>query len=346
MNVGFGLTPALKEAGRVDLWNNLKPVSKIKRHSRNVDKRPDPEGEAFIITQDFRLVFHTSKPNIAGWVVRKKKEFGLYDYDFYKVESGWLVHYKPIDDFNFEHINEGSILCSWIGYSTQIFEEITKQYGSMPRYDASSYQSREEFEEHSSERLVVLGEYISEINKGVFYHGESYRGFPYLDKLIRHAEMMRSFMSGKLSVMSDIEQLTSVPIEGIVKIEKNIRGESFFHLSYANADNTEKKYANALFEAVVDLRATFPSTTYKRHFFNDPAYQEHLKPIKDMINYFARYECHFKKERCVSFIHGRDPHSFTQLAANMVKFYLIYRKKRLAYTAYICADKINKGIPS
>lgn len=344
MNIGFGLTP--QKLCKNTMWGELKGVSKPKRFSRNIDKRPDPDGEAFIITHDHQLVFHTNKQNIAGWVIRKKQEFGIYDYDFYKVENGWLYQYHPTDEYHYEHITEGTQLCSWLGFSIQIYEEITKQFTSIPRYDDSNFQSRDEFEEKVRERLTVLGEYISEINKGVFYQGAKYRGYPFLDKLVSHAEMMRSFMDGKLSVMSDIEQLTSIPIEGIVKVDKFIGGQTYQHLSYPNADNTEKKYANALFEAVVDLRARFPNVTYHRHYFNDPAYAEHVRPIKDMINYFARYEGHFKKDRCVSFIHGRDPHTFTQLATNMVKFYFIYRKKRLAYTAYICADKINKGIPS
>lgn len=340
MNVGFSVNPASPEVGKGVFWDRLEGVSKVKRFSRNIDKCPDSGGEAYIITQQNQLVFHTGKQNISGWVIRKKKEFGLYSYDFYKVKNGWLYQYLPTDDFQYEHITEGMTLCSWMGYSSQVYEEITKQYTSLPRFDSGNYQSREEFEIHSRDRMVILGEFISEINKGVFYKGESYHGFPYLDKLISHAEMMRSYIDFKVSVMSDIEQLTSIPIEGIVKVEKNIRGQTYYHLSYVNADNTEKKFANALFESVVDLRAKYPSNTYYRDFFNNPVYDGDLKPIKDMMDYFTRYEGHFKKERCISFIHGRDPHSFTQLAINMVKFYLIYRKKRLAYTAFICANKI------
>ena len=152
--------------------------------------------------------------------------------------------------------------------------------------------------------------------------------------------MMRSFIDGKLPVLNDIQHLTTVPIEGIVRVEKYMVGKIYEHLSFENADNTEKKYANALFESVVDLRAELPNFSYKRKYFDDPDYDHYLKPIKDMIDYFARYEYHFKRERCIQFIHGRDPHSFTQLAANMQKFYLIYRKKRLAYTAFICSEKI------
>jgi hypothetical protein len=340
MGAGFGLTPTEKDVGRKELWTTLEKVSKVKRFSRNIDKRPDPEGEAFIITRDRMLTFHTGKENIDGWVIRKKISYGCYRYEFYRNRNGWLYSYIPTDEREFEHITEGTTMCSWIAYTASIYETVTKQYSCMPRYDSSTYASREAFETMIRTRIQILEEYISEIKKAQFYRGEECVGSQYLKPLESIADMMRTVIDSQLPVQTDIEHLTSVPIEGIVRVEKYLKGERYEHLTYVNADCTEKKYANALFEAVVDLKANFPSLSYKRRFFDDPRYKEHLKPIKDMIDYFARYEGHFRKERCISFIHGRDPHSFTQLAANMQKFYLIYRKKRLAYTAYICSEKI------
>lgn len=344
MTAGFGLTPAAKDAGRATLWDSLKVASKVVRVSRNIDKRPDPDGEAFIITKDHMLVFHTGKANIAGWLIRKKKEFGLYDYSFYRVGGDWLYKFEPTDDLQMEHVVEGTTMCSWIGYSSQIYQQVATQFASMPRYCGETYSSREEFEQQARERMVILGEYISEINKGMFYNNNDYHGAKHLPALERNAEMMRCFVNGKLPVLGDIQQLTAVPIEDIVRVEKFYKGEVHEHLSYTNADSTERKFANALFESVSDLKADFPSLQYRRRYFDDPQYAANLKPIKDMINYFARYEGHFKRDRCIQFIHGRDPYSFTQLAANMQKFYLIYRKKRLAYAAYICSEKVKPSL--